>query len=131
MNRKKAKARYCWHRNTARKRNIPFLLTFEEWDKWWLSNGVDKDLPTVFTNRNTLNMCRYNDTGAYELNNIYCATYQQNRKDQKINGGAKQKKLSTPDGIFESRNAAAAHYMIDPATINFRMKKNPKEWFYV
>ena len=129
MDRKQAKARYGWHKRTSKKRNIPFLLTFEEWDNWWLSNGIDKNLPTVRAHGNTLCMCRYNDTGAYELSNIYCATNNQNTKER--NNTQRHKRLSTPDGIFESRIAAAAYYQIDPATINHRMKRHPSEYFYL
>jgi len=80
-NRPKAVARYNWHRRTANKRNIPFLFTFSEWDNWWLQNGVDKNLPCEPNNGNTLCMCRYNDVGPYEIDNVYCATRSQNTKD--------------------------------------------------
>lgn len=129
MERKQAKARYGWQKRTSKKRNVPFLLSFEEWDQWWLSNGVDKNLPAVKNNRNTLCMCRYNDVGAYELSNIYCATKSQNSLDQKAQG-RKCKKLTTPDGVFKSRIAAAQYYQVDPATINYRMKKQPLKYFY-
>ena len=41
------------------------------------------------------------------------------------------KKIQTPDGIFKSRNEAAAFYNIKPATLSFRLKKYPDQYFYI
>lgn len=40
-------------------------------------------------------------------------------------------KIQTPDGVFESRKAAADFYKIDPTAINRRMKKNPENYYYI
>ena len=130
---KNAKSRYGWHKRTAFKRGIQFLLTFEEWYNWWLSNGIDKNLPTVPTNKNTLCMCRYNDVGPYELSNIYCATISQNSLDAsyRIKQPTRPKKIKTPLGIFPSKISAANAYGLDSAAISYRMKKYPTEFYYI
>jgi hypothetical protein len=74
-----ARKRYRDQKNNSIKRNIEFSLTFEEWDSWWLSHGVDKNLKTG--NRavgSSLCMCRNLDQGPYCLGNIYCDTLSNN-----------------------------------------------------
>ena len=126
----KAKERYKWHRNTAKKRNISFEFAFEEWYNWWLSNGVDKNNPTQPTNGKTLCMCRYGDIGPYNLKNVYCATNSQNTMDAR-GGGSNNKNIQTPAGIFISRKAAAEYYQVDPSAITYRMHKDSTNWFYL
>ena len=128
----KARERFKWHRNSSKKRGIEFQFSFEEWYNWWLSNGIDKNQPTVSTNSNTLCMCRFNDEGPYSVDNVYCATISQNSKDATpIPHDGKKKRLQTPKGIFESRIAAAQAYHLDPAAITYRVKKFPKEFYYL
>jgi hypothetical protein len=156
-----SRKRFSIHRAGAKKRGIPFELTFEEWDHWWLSNGIDKNTPYVKGTVSTPSqkcMCRTGDTGSYRLDNIYCATQIQNIQDRHINkpnvgnipankgitGIVKQstetvnkrvqklhKPIQTPDGLFNSRKAAAEFYKVDPGSINYKMMKNPKEFYYV
>ena len=38
--------------------------------------------------------------------------------------------IQTPDGIFESRKAAALHYGIHPTAMNTRMKNHPTLYYY-
>lgn len=131
MDLKIAKSRYGWHKRTANRRSISFNLTFEEWYHWWLSNGIDKNLPTVNTNKHTLAMCRFNDTGPYNLSNIYCATISQNSKDAKPTPPNKSKMICTPKGIFESKISAAKAYGLDSSAISYRLKKYPSEFYYL
>jgi len=77
MNFINSKARYRDQRKAAAKRGIPFNLTFEEWYNWYLSHGVDKNIPQKM-NRNAWCMCRKNDEGPYELGNIYLDTNSNN-----------------------------------------------------
>ena len=39
--------------------------------------------------------------------------------------------IQTPDGVFESRKAAAAFYNVDPTVINGRIKRYPTEYYYI
>lgn len=74
--------KYNSHKYNAKLRGIEFKLTFDEWNNWWLSNGVDKQIvqQRPFTSKDKLCMCRFNDCGAYELGNIYCDTNSNNVK---------------------------------------------------
>jgi hypothetical protein len=129
-----AKKRFSYSQFGAKKRGVAFLLTFEEWYQWWLQNGVDKNGPsTGGLKRNQLTelcMCRFNDTGPYALNNIYCATRSQNSLDNLRKGGI-EKPIQTPLGIFPSLTAASVAYGRDKTTIGHRLKKYPKEYFYI
>jgi hypothetical protein len=119
-----------WH---AKKRNISWEISFDEWYNWWLQNGIDKKIKNgQFINGNQLSMCRFNDTGPYKIDNIYCATNKQNINDYYNNNPTINcKQIHTPDGIFKSRLEAANFYNIDVSTINRRLKKNPKEYYYI
>jgi hypothetical protein len=133
MNNSYAKLKFRAHRKSAKYRNIPFLLTFDEWYNWWLSNGVDRNIPRKH-NGNTLCMCRFNDSGPYELSNIYCATLIQNNKDaHKFNPNRKghTKKINTPLGIFNSRKLAALAHNCYETTINKWISKYPTEYYYL
>lgn len=129
-----AKLRYREHRKGARIRNIPFLITFEEWYNWWLANGVDRNIPRP-NNGDTLCMCRFNDIGAYSLGNIYCATKKQNTIDGHINNpnvqGRHRKKIQTPLGEFQSKIEAAKALRVHTTTISKWLKSKPNDFYYV
>ncbi len=128
-----AKLRYREHRKGARNRNIEFNLTFDEWYQWWLSNGVDRNIPRI-NNGDTLCMCRNNDQGPYELGNIYCASKRQNTSDGHINNpypNGKRKAIQTPFGIFISKIEAAKSLGIDTTSISRRMKQDPDQYYYI
>jgi hypothetical protein len=72
---KEAKSKYYAHRSRARASNIDWNLTFDEWYNWWLSTGKWSQRGT---GSNCYHMCRYNDTGPYSLDNIYCDTAKNN-----------------------------------------------------
>ena len=72
---KKVKRAYIDQRAGARKRNIPFLLTFDQWLNWWINSG---HLDQRGSKRGQYCMCRFNDTGPYSLDNIYCDTHANN-----------------------------------------------------
>lgn len=76
-----ARWKYNKHKAQSKFRSIPFNFTFEEWHHWWLSNGVDKNVNVEWPGGGRPCMCRYNDQGPYELNNVYFATNSQNVKD--------------------------------------------------
>lgn len=67
--------KYHVHKNGAKKRGIGFLLSFEEWwgiwEPFWLRRGKSKD---------SLVMCRYNDSGPYAKDNVYIDTYSNNSR---------------------------------------------------
>lgn len=52
-------------------------------------------------------------------------------KDPDWQKTVKRKSIQTPDGIFESRVAAAKFYNVKPPVINFRLKKYPDQYYYI
>lgn len=66
---------FVGQRNTAKRRGVRFNLTFEQWRDWWGADFVLRG-----RKRTELCMCRYGDTGPYELGNIYKATNAENRE---------------------------------------------------
>ena len=107
-----AKQKFNIHKNSAKSRGIDFNLTFDQWNNWWLSNGIDKNYATDRT-KNSPCMCRFNDVGPYELGNIYCDTNSNNRKLSMAllpRLGDKHpmaRTTITPIGSFTTCNAAA------------------------
>jgi hypothetical protein len=98
---------YNTHKKTASDRGISFLLSFNEWNNWWLSHGIDKNGPSQkelgISRKDTLCMCRYGDIGPYSLDNIYCATASQNAKDMdKYKHKFSRKPIKTKEGNFQS-----------------------------
>ena len=62
-------------KQSAKKRGIEFDLTFDQWISWWMSTGHFEDRGKTV---GKYQMCRFNDSGAYDLNNIYCDTVSAN-----------------------------------------------------
>ena len=58
-------------RRNARQRQIPFLLTFEEWWDWW---QIDNRWANRGRKGRDLVMARRGDIGPYSVENIYCST---------------------------------------------------------
>lgn len=72
----------CQKRN-AIDRSIPFLLTFEEWWGIWEDSGKYAERgkkPHQYC------MSRNNDTGGYEIGNVYISQVSENIIEQMLNG---------------------------------------------
>jgi hypothetical protein len=78
---KLAEWKFQKHKAQSKFRGIDFNFTFEEWINWWLSYGVDKTLDIKWPPKTRPCMSRYNDTGPYEISNVYFSTHDQNLKD--------------------------------------------------
>ena len=131
-----ARHKFGVHKAGAKVRNIEMNLSFEQWYSWWMNNGIDKNIPNSSLNGDQPCMCRKNDIGPYSLDNIYYATRKQNasdnRKYKKYNSGTSCFKIiKTPDGIFESRKAAAEYYKVKPEAISARVHRNPELYSYI
>lgn|SRR5215472_11376418 len=70
-----AKDRYEQHRRNARKYNVPFLLSFEEWYDIWISSGHWNQRGQ---RSDQYCMARYWDQGAYEVSNVRIITNHEN-----------------------------------------------------
>lgn len=78
------RGRYNVHRSNAKKRNIPFLLTFEEWWSIWQESGKWEQRGK---RSNQYQMCRNNDEGSYEVGNVRIDTcYNNSLEWYKLNG---------------------------------------------
>ena len=129
-----AKRKYTDHKMGARSKGIEFNISFEDWYNWWLSYGVDKNLPSTYTpgHRNMPCMCRKNDIGPYQLDNIYFDTSSNNVSFRnKNNPNFLNKRIKTPSGIFDSRNQAASAEGVSTNTISKRIKTRPAEYHYI
>ncbi len=126
--------RYGKQKRDSTARNIEFKLSLDEWYNWWLQQGVDKNYPSKL-DKNTLCMCRYNDQGAYELGNIYCATLSQNQKDaRKFNpnfGKTRSRPFRTPLGDFPSKKDAIKALGITIRKLETLMRQFPNNYHYV
>jgi hypothetical protein len=124
---------YNAHKSSAKNRGIEFNLTFDEWFNWWLNNGLDKNFSQGKRNKDTLCMCRFNDTGGYSLDNIYCATASQNVKDMTKNNSAfhPTRKIKTPQGIFDSLTSWAQYNYKRPSDFYNLRNKHPNDYNYI
>ena len=125
----KAKQKYRDQKRDARNRNIAFEISFDDWYQWWLLNGVDKQTQAS-TN---LCMCRSNDVGPYNLNNIYLGTRSENTKEgwTHRSHAFKFKKIQTPAGVFESKKAAAAYYNMESSNLSYWMKVQSDKFYFI
>ncbi len=68
--------KYRHHKADAKRRGIPFLLTYEEWRDWWGTDFAHRGRCT-----GQLVMARIGDHGPYSLDNIEKITVGQNHSD--------------------------------------------------
>ena len=128
-----AKRRYNIQKWHAKKRNIGWNITFEEWYEWWLNNGIDKqDQIGQHKDGHQKCMCRFNDQGSYCLTNIYCSSGIGNSSDYyKHNPQHGTKRIMTPKGVFQSGQEAALEYQVVYTTMSRWLKKKPTEFYYL
>lgn len=138
--------KFLTQRNNAKKRNIEWQLTFDEWITWWLNTGHYHERGR---GKGKYLMSRYGDTGPYSLDNIFCNLHSQNiieanTKKTKSPAHAdklrtnldtirKKRKVITPDGIFESGYACGRYYKVTGEAVAWRCKQTDgqfKDWRY-
>ena len=128
----RAKNSFINQKYRAKQRGIPFLISFEEWYDWWLQQGIDKNLTPPKKTKDTLCMCRFNDSGPYALNNIYCDTVSNNVRFQRTyHNPSSGKAIQTPAGQFPSRKKAIDHYSCDRTTMARWINKYPDKFYYL
>jgi hypothetical protein len=67
--------RYKMQKQNALARGIPFLLSFEQWLAVWTDSG---ELEQRGRGASKFCMCRHNDVGAYEVENVFIGTGREN-----------------------------------------------------
>lgn len=123
------------------KRNIEWDLTFEQWLNWWGEDIIDRG-----SGKGKLNMCRFNDTGPYSLENIYKGTHEDNIISahtgmkrtpehvailtEQLKTARKPKAVITPLGKFNSIADAGRAHKIHCSTVTYHIKKENKGWYF-
>lgn len=69
------KTAYNGHKGGAKKRNIPFLLTFEQWRAIWQASGKWQQRGVK---KGQYVMARFGDTGPYAVGNVRICTQTEN-----------------------------------------------------
>ena len=74
----RADSAYTKQKQRAKQRGVEFKLTFEEWINIWLESGhwIQRG-----KGKGTYNMSRKNDTGAYEVDNVFIQSHEANASD--------------------------------------------------
>src|ERR1700679_1676414 len=75
---KKIRRAFVVHKDNARRRRIPFLLTYDEWFDIWERSGRFAKRGCKLGN---YCMSRFGDAGAYEVGNVAIVPTQQNQSD--------------------------------------------------
>lgn len=70
--------KYIQHRHDAAKRDIPFLLTFEEWWQLWQDSGK---WDHYGCHKGQFCMARFGDKGAYEVGNVRICSTEENHAE--------------------------------------------------
>jgi hypothetical protein len=74
--------KYNQANNNAKLRNIPFLLTFNEWQKIWMDSGKWEQRGW---RKGQYVMARFGDKGAYEIGNVRVCLAEENRAERNQN----------------------------------------------
>lgn len=71
--RRTPRGRYVAHKINAKRRGVPFEMTFDQWWSVWDASGMWSERGT-----NGAHMCRHGDEGAYSVGNVYIGTKAEN-----------------------------------------------------
>jgi hypothetical protein len=69
-----AKQRFKDNKNRVLKMNNKWEISFEDWYAWWLSHGIDKELPGEAYSKLSLMLVRIDETKPYTIDNIQAMT---------------------------------------------------------
>lgn len=87
--------RYAVQKGDAKRRRIPFLLTFPEWLKVWTDSG---HLHESGSFAGQYCMARRGDQGAYEVGNVRICTVEENHGEMR-HGDAARAKISANNRV--------------------------------
>jgi len=115
-------------KNSAKRRKIPFNLTFPEWLSIWEKSGHLSDRGF---GRGKYHMSRICDIGAYEIDNVEIKLHEENSKEARLMDKVYQRKntfsckgaLYEIDGEKRTAKELSEIYKIKLTTINARLLK--------
>lgn len=113
-----------WH--AINTRGIEWKLTYEEWLDIWGDKITQRG-----RGRGKYNMCRYGDTGAYEVGNVYIDKHEVNANHGKADAKHLMKPCRAENVLYESVASAARAVGVDGRTILNRIQQNVKGYEYV
>jgi hypothetical protein len=105
------------HKQCAKRRDIKFKFTFEEWVTWWKYNLGPEWAQKRGRRPDQYCMARIGDIGPYAVWNVKCITNEENRREA---GFVKLTKEQAID-IFNSKenfSEIASQYQISKGTVN-------------
>jgi hypothetical protein len=73
------RGRYAVHKMNAKRRGVPFLMTFHQWWQLWLDSGKWQQRGN---RRGKYCMCRFDDVGPYAIGNVYIGLYDHNTAER-------------------------------------------------
>jgi hypothetical protein len=111
------KKAYIQQKGDAKKRDIEFKLTFEEWSNWWSNDFENRGVGS-----DKLVMARIGDVGAYELSNIKKITFGDNSRECRSNHGA-GKTITFEGRTYKDIIAAEEQTEYNRSQIYYRAKK--------
>lgn len=147
---------YCKYKqkiHDSKVRGLQVNISFADWYLWWLFNGINKKLSTKHCSSQPC-MCRKNDVGDYNLDNIYLDTRGNNtRLSNNLRWSGKCQKriipkfdkirtlsrtgfrfgqvLVTPMGKFINAEEAATAHNLAVGTIHNTMRlKLKSDWYW-
>ncbi len=88
----KERHKYACHKSKAKSRGIEFNLTYEEWYDIWYKSGKWEQRGA---RKGQYVMSRYNDTGAYEMGNVFIQPHEENRREAML--GKPANYIRTPE----------------------------------
>ena len=124
------------HYDNTKRRKLDFLFTFREWWSWW---QVDDRWSRRGVGRDKLVMSRFNDSGPYSPDNVYCSTHHDNCREISANAmrrrhegpespsqkstyqsDKRRRHVITPFGIFANAGDAAEAHGISEGSVIIR-----------
>lgn len=101
------KARFTQQKSNAKKRNIPFLFTYEQWLEVWENKITQRG-----HGKGKYCMARNNDTGPYSIDNVKIVLFEENNREQhELYDNYNHHKVPHPNG------SRSKHYKTFPVEV--------------
>ena|SRR5215469_9931236 len=123
---RQARMRFVRQRLDAKRRNVPFLLTFGEWLKIWQDSGKWEHRGR---RKGQYVMARFGDVGPYEIGNVRICTVSENQAEMYSHSSNERLRMLS-QGMFKGMQHSAetrgrmteAAYKREPVSAETRQK---------